>query len=73
MGVEIPDGMTAPAHWNMASAYRVVRDGEQEVLEHIDKTDRCLIAGEPLLKQFDFEYFMIKLNVCANARKVHNV
>ena len=41
------NGLTAPAYWNMASFYRVVRRNGVEVLEHINKSDRTLIAGEP--------------------------
>ena len=42
------NGLTAPARWEMPSCYRVVKDGDKEVLEHINKTDRCLVTGEPM-------------------------
>ena len=41
------NGLTAPARWGMPSAYRVIRDQGVEVLEHINKTDRTLMAGDP--------------------------
>src|SRR5438309_1396310 len=49
------NGLTAPARWRMPSCYRVVRDGGVEVLEHINKSDRCLIAGEPVWGDYTVE------------------
>ena len=49
------NGLTAPGRWGMPSCYRVVRDGDREVLEHINKTDRSLVAGEPLWGEYTVE------------------
>ena len=38
----------APPRWQRPSGYRVVPDGDLQVLEHVDKQDRCLVTGEPL-------------------------
>ena len=37
-----------PKQGKRPSSYRVVRDGEVQVLEHHNKTGRCLTTGEPL-------------------------
>ena len=47
--------LTAPRRWRMASCYRVVEDEGQPVLEHIDKTDRCLVTGEALWADYAVE------------------
>ncbi len=56
------NGLTAPARWRMPSCYRVVRDGEVEVLEHINKSDRCLVTGEPLWADYAVEAQVRQLN-----------
>ncbi|MEE2659571.1 MAG: hypothetical protein VX733_13780 [Candidatus Latescibacterota bacterium] len=46
------NGLTAPAHWHMPSCFRVVDDDDEgetvRALEHVNKTDRSLVTGEPL-------------------------
>ena len=47
------NGVTAPPDWRMPAFFRVVADGEaaggaHRVLEHINKTDRTLVAGHDL-------------------------
>ena len=54
--------LTAPRRWRMASCYRVVEDEGRPVLEHIDKTDRCLVAGEPLWADYAVEAEIRQLN-----------
>ena len=56
------NGLTAPPNWKMASAYRVVEDGDLTVLEHIDKTDRSLIAGQALWGDYSLEGHIRQLN-----------
>ena len=51
-----------PPKWNMLSNYRVVKDGDTEVLEHTAKSDRCLIAGEPLWGDYTVEAQVRQLN-----------
>ena len=55
-------GLGAPARWRKPSCYRVVTDGGREVLEHIDKSDRCLVAGEPLWGDYTVEAHVRQLN-----------
>jgi hypothetical protein len=50
------------ARWHMPSCYRVVQDGGREALEHINKTDRCLVAGEPLWADYTVEAHIRQLN-----------
>ena len=40
----------------------MVKDVERAVLEHIDKTDRCLIAGEPLWGDYSVGTYIRQLN-----------
>ena len=54
--------LTAPARWRMPSCYRVIRDGDTEVLEHINKTDRCLVAGDFLWGDYSVEAHIRQLN-----------
>ena len=56
------NGLTAPARWEMPSCYRVVKDGDKEVLEHINKTDRCLVTGERLWGDYSVEAHIRQLN-----------
>jgi len=49
------NGLTAPANWRMPSCFRVIPDGDRQVLEHINKTDRTLVAGEPLWADYSVE------------------
>jgi len=55
------NALTAPPRWRMPSCYRVIQDGEKEVLEHVDKTDRCLVAGEPLWGDYAVEGYVQQL------------
>jgi hypothetical protein len=46
---EWTNGLTAPANWRMPGFFRVIADtgaagGADRVLEHINKTDRTLVA-----------------------------
>lgn len=50
------------ARWRMPSCYRVVRDGGREALEHTNKTDRCLVTGEPLWGDYTVEAHVRQLN-----------
>ena len=50
------------ARWHMPSCYRVVKDGEHEALEHINKSDRCLVTGEPLWADYTVEASIRQLN-----------
>jgi hypothetical protein len=54
--------LVAPPNWRMPSHYRVVKDGEVEVLEHTAKSDRCLVAGEPLWGDYTVEARIRQLN-----------
>ncbi|HIE10073.1 MAG TPA: hypothetical protein EYP62_00490 [Kiritimatiellae bacterium] len=54
--------LSAPPRWRMPSCYRVVRDGGREVLEHINKTDRCLVTGEALWGDYAVEAWIRPLN-----------
>ncbi|NKB69486.1 MAG: hypothetical protein GKR89_20645 [Candidatus Latescibacteria bacterium] len=56
------NGLTAPPNWKMASAYRIVEDGTATVLEHIDKTDRSLVTGQPLWGDYTVEGSIRQLN-----------
>jgi hypothetical protein len=56
------NGLTAPPRWRMPSFLRVVRDQSREVLEHFNKTDRCLVAGEPLWGDYAVEARLRQLN-----------
>ena len=56
------NSLTAPARWRMPSCYRMIRDGGIEVLEHINKTDRCLVTGEPLWGDYAVEGRVRQLN-----------
>ena len=47
--------LAAPPRWQKPSGFRVIPDGEMEVLEHIDKTDRILLTGEPLWGDYTVE------------------
>jgi len=38
--------------WSMPSCFRVIKDGGEEVLEHIDTTDRCLVTGDEFWKDY---------------------
>ena len=54
----------APPRWRRASGYRVIPDGEEQVLEHVDKADRCLVTGEPLWGEYAVEAHVRQLNAC---------
>jgi hypothetical protein len=56
------NGLTAPARWRMPSCYRVIRDSNRKVLEHIDTTDRCLVVGESLWGDYTVEASIRQLN-----------
>ncbi len=56
------NALVAPPKWNMLSNYRVVKDGDSEVLEHTAKSDRCLVAGEPLWGDYTVEAQVRQLN-----------
>lgn len=51
-----------PKQGKRPSSYRVVRDGEVPVLEHHNKTGRCLTTGEPLWADYTVEAFVRQLN-----------
>ena len=60
-------GWSNPLEWGpkqgrRPSSYRVVRDGEQQVLEHHNKTDRCLTTGEPLWGDYTVAASVRQLN-----------
>ena len=54
--------LTGPARWRRPSNYRVVPDGDRKVLEHINKTDSCLITGERLWADYSVEAQIRQLN-----------
>ncbi len=56
------NALVAPPNWNMPSHYRVVKDGDDEVLEHTTKSDRCLVTGDPLWGDYAVEARMRQLN-----------
>lgn len=56
------NALTAPPNWRMLSHYRVIHDGEREVLEHTDKSDRCLVAGQSLWGDYSVETYVRQLN-----------
>lgn len=56
------NALTAPVNWKMLSYYRVIKDENREVLEHTNKTDRCLVSGEPLWGDYEFEAHIRQLN-----------
>ena len=51
-----------PKQGKRPSSYRVVRDGEVQVLEHHNKTGRCLTTGEPLWGDYTVEAAVRQLN-----------
>ena len=60
-------GWNNPLEWGpkqgqRPSSYRVVSDGGVQVLEHHNKTGRCLTTGEPLWADYTVEAFVRQLN-----------
>ena len=60
-------GWNNPLEWGpkqgqRPSSYRVVPDGGVQVLEHHNKTGRCLTTGEPLWADYTVEAFVRQLN-----------
>ncbi|MGB0605743.1 MAG: hypothetical protein ACPGRY_12345, partial [Candidatus Latescibacterota bacterium] len=51
-----------PKQGKRASSYRVIRDGQVQVLEHHNKTGRCLTTGEPLWGDYTVEAAVRQLN-----------
>ena len=51
-----------PKQGKRLSSYRVVHDGEVPVLEHHNKTGRCLTTGEPLWADYTVEAIVRQLN-----------
>jgi hypothetical protein len=50
------NGLTPPPWWNIPSDFRVVREKDGlEVLEHLGKSDRCLVTGENLWSDYTVE------------------
>jgi hypothetical protein len=49
-------------HGRRPSSYRVMHDGGTEVLEHTNKTDRCLTTGEPLWGNYSVAAYVRQLN-----------
>ncbi|HCL29355.1 MAG TPA: hypothetical protein DIC52_13075 [Candidatus Latescibacteria bacterium] len=61
------NGLTAPPNWRMPGFFRVIDDGEaaggaDRVLEHINKTDRTLVAGHDLWTDLTIEASLRQLN-----------
>ncbi len=56
------NGLTAPANWKMPSCLRVIDDDDHRVLEHINKTDRTLVTGNPLWGDISVEMTVRQLN-----------
>lgn len=48
--------------YGMPSCFRVIKDGKEEALEHIDTTDRCLVAGSEFWRDY---------TVSAKVRQIH--
>lgn len=44
-----------PRKWPMPSSLRVILDQGIEVMEHVDRTDRCLTAGDPMWGDYQAE------------------
>ncbi len=61
------NGLTAPPNWRMPAFFRVIADadapgGAERVLEHINKTDRTLVAGHDLWSDLTIEASVRQLN-----------
>ena len=61
------NGLTAPANWRMPGFFRVIDDaaaegGADRVLEHINKTDRALVAGHEMWSDITIEASIRQLN-----------
>ena len=54
-----------PKQGRMPSSFRVIHDGEVEVLEHHNRTDRCLTTGEALWGDYTMEASVRQLNTFA--------
>ena len=54
-----------PKQATRPSSYRVIRDGEVEVLEHHNRTNRCLTTGEPLWADYAVEAHVRQLGAFA--------
>ena len=61
------EGWENPLEWGpkqgqRPSCYRVVPDGDLQVLEHLNQRDRCLTTGEPLWADYSVEAHVRQLN-----------
>lgn len=49
------NALTPPPYWRQDGRFRVVMDRGRPVLEHMDKSERCLLTGDPLWRDYTVE------------------
>lgn len=49
------NALTPHPYWGQDGRFRVTTDGGRVVLEHIDKSDRCLLTGEDIWRDYTIE------------------
>jgi hypothetical protein len=67
--------LTAPPWWGMPSMFRVVKENGREVLDHMDKSDRCIVTGDPLWQDYIVEAGVRQMlpTSTPNADDEHNI